>query len=142
MQGCLVPWKTWKIRGKKYISPGKSGREIRTDLLRGLPPRTNEERLFFKGFPRTATRKLVQLFRRESHFRAVQSNYEATDKVFILFCYPSMNFSRKNYKIQTKVFWLKIEKKLGVPLAFFSNFSPKNFILIFWFLQLKIIEGN
>jgi len=53
-----------------------------------------------------------------------------------------MNFSRKNYKIQTKVFWLKIEKKLGVPLAFFSNFSPKNFILIFWFLQLKIIEGN
>jgi len=41
-----------------------------------------------------------------------------------------MNFKRKNQKIQTKVFLLKLKKKLGVPLAFFQ-FLAKKFIFEF-----------
>jgi len=35
-----------------------------------------------------------------SHFRGVQSNYEATGNAFILFQYPSMNSNCNNLKIQ------------------------------------------
>jgi len=45
-----------------------------------------------------------------SHFWGVQSNYDATGNVFILFVYPSMNSNRNNLKIQIKIFEPKIEK--------------------------------
>jgi len=43
-----------------------------------------------------------------------------------------MNFDHYSLKIQIKNFGPKIEKKLG-PCRF-SNFSPKIFVLISWFL--------
>jgi len=40
----------------------------------------------------------------------------------IFFLFPSMNFNRKNPRIQIKKFWLKIEKKIkqGVKFIFFK----------------------
>jgi len=65
-----------------------------------------------------------------SRFRGVQPNYEAIGNVFIQFKYFSMNFNNNNIKFRLKIFGLKIEKMLGVPLAFFPIFSS-NFFLEF-----------
>jgi len=36
-----------------------------------------------------------------------------------------MNLNHNNFKNQMKIFELKIEKKLGVPIAFFQFLAPK-----------------
>jgi len=59
------------------------------------------------------------------HFRGVQTNYEATVNVFILFEHTSINFNFNNLKIPTKKIEPKIEKKLGVPQAFFQFLAQK-----------------
>jgi len=57
-----------------------------------------------------------------SHLRGVQSNYEATGNVFNHFWYPSINISRNNLKIQTKILGLKIGRKAWGTPSLFSDF--------------------
>jgi len=52
-----------------------------------------------------------------------------------------MNSSRKNQKIRTKVFWLKIEKRQGVPLAFFKISNQKIFFFNFLTFTIGIHHG-
>jgi len=88
--------------------------------------------MFIPEDNRVPTGKFAQLIGQNSpfysRFRGLQSNYAATDNVLNHFKYFWIYFIRQSLKIQTRIFGKKIEKKQGVPLAFFSIFSSKNFV--------------
>ena len=60
-----------------------------------------------------------------SHFRGIQSNYDATDNVFNHFWYPSMNSSCNDIKIQEYFFGQNWKKSKGV--FFFIILTKKYF---------------